>query len=62
VPKLPCVSGVRVVKALGRLGFVKCRQRGVVTWFCGEGVVYASYQFIGKLTKEHCAAYSAKLG
>ncbi len=28
MPKLPCVSGARVVKALERLGFVKCRQRG----------------------------------
>lgn len=28
MPKLPCVSGARVVKALERLGFVRQRQRG----------------------------------
>ncbi len=28
MPKLPCVSGARVVRALERLGFVKRRQRG----------------------------------
>ncbi len=28
MPKLPCVSGARVVKALERLGFVRRRQRG----------------------------------
>jgi predicted RNA binding protein YcfA (HicA-like mRNA interferase family) len=28
MPRLPCVSGARVVKALERLGFVKRRQRG----------------------------------
>jgi predicted RNA binding protein YcfA (HicA-like mRNA interferase family) len=28
MPKLPCVSGARVVKALERLGFVNRRQRG----------------------------------
>lgn len=28
MPKLPCVSGTRVVKALERLGFERRRQRG----------------------------------
>ena len=28
MPKLPCVSGAKVVKALERLGFVRQRQRG----------------------------------
>ncbi|MCS6898082.1 MAG: type II toxin-antitoxin system HicA family toxin [Nitrospira sp.] len=28
MPKLPCVAGARVIKALERLGFVKRRQRG----------------------------------
>lgn len=28
MPKLPCVSGARVIKALERLGFVRRRQRG----------------------------------
>jgi predicted RNA binding protein YcfA (HicA-like mRNA interferase family) len=28
MPKLPCVSGARVVKALKRLGFERRRQRG----------------------------------
>jgi predicted RNA binding protein YcfA (HicA-like mRNA interferase family) len=28
MPKLPCISGVRVAKALGRLGFERRRQRG----------------------------------
>jgi predicted RNA binding protein YcfA (HicA-like mRNA interferase family) len=28
MPKLPCVSGAKVAKALERLGFVRCRQRG----------------------------------
>lgn len=28
MPKLPCVSGSRIAKALERLGFVRSRQRG----------------------------------
>ena len=28
MPKLPCVSGTKVAKALERLGFVRERQRG----------------------------------
>ncbi len=28
MPKLPCVSGVRIIKALVRLGFERRRQRG----------------------------------
>ena len=28
MPKLPCVSGAKVVKALERLGFVRQRQKG----------------------------------
>ncbi|HKW29156.1 MAG TPA: type II toxin-antitoxin system HicA family toxin [Verrucomicrobiae bacterium] len=28
MPKLPCVSGAKVAKALERLGFVRQRQRG----------------------------------
>ena len=28
MPKLPCVSGLKVAKALERLGFVRQRQRG----------------------------------
>ena len=28
MPKLPCVSGAKVSKALERLGFVRRRQRG----------------------------------
>ena len=60
MPKLPCVSGVRVVKALGRLGFVSVASGGShVVLRRGSSVCH---QFIGKLTKEHCAACSAKLG
>ena len=28
MPKLPCVSGAKVAKALERLGFIRQRQRG----------------------------------
>jgi predicted RNA binding protein YcfA (HicA-like mRNA interferase family) len=28
MPKLPCVSGAKVAKALERLGFIRKRQRG----------------------------------
>ena len=28
MPKLPCVSGVKVAKALERLGFIRQRQKG----------------------------------
>ena len=28
MPKLPCVSGAKVAKALVRLGFLRCRQNG----------------------------------
>lgn len=55
MPKLPCVSGARVIKALERLGFERRRQRGSHVVLRRGGTVCVE-PCIGKWIKGRCAA------